>query len=124
MRGFDDYHQAYKAMTDEIIAASDRPMPSDVPHNHFECGDRVWWVADDSQNHALSFCERGVIHMTAPLPLEDSGQWEWQYCITVDMDSPSGEWLHYCLIWEHELLKRVMAHFSSKSSQYVNNGQL
>ncbi|PSN11292.1 hypothetical protein C7293_24875 [filamentous cyanobacterium CCT1] len=123
MRGFDDYHQAWKTMTEAILAVGDRAQPQPLPDPQFDCGDRVWWVADDSQSRSLSSCERGWIHIAAPLPLEDVGQWDWRYLIWADDDGFSSAWLHYCLIWEHELLSRAMAHFSSNSSQYVNSGQ-
>ena len=123
MRGFDDYDLAWEAMTASVIASCDRIQPKSTPDPKFDCGDRVWWVLDDTHGRSLSLCDKGWIHAFYTLPLEDSDEWSWQYFIFVDEDSLSGDRLHYCLVWEHELLERVMAHFSSKSSQYVNSGQ-
>jgi hypothetical protein len=122
MRGFADFDQAWKAMTQELVAAwGNNPPPTQQSEPRFRCGEQVWWVAGDTQPFDPDLCESGVIFAENYLHLEGTDHWGWQYGITVHIDSPSGDWLHYALAWEYELLERLVAHVSNKPSQPSKN---
>ena len=68
---------------------------SDIPHPQFEIGTKVRWnsIAGD----------RGVITGMRYVWNEDIQNWQYQYYIALNLDSPSYEWTKFDWGWQEDL---------------------
>lgn len=96
-----------------------------IPDPWFEIGTKVRWNLITSDYASAYPTDRGIIRGMRYVWSEDIRNWQYQYYIALDLDSPSYEWTKFDWGWQEDLSALFSSNFqpSDRTKEKTDNDQ-
>ena len=88
-------------MEDNQISNSEEPQ--NIPDPRFKIGTKVRWNSVSGDYASAYPTDRGVIRGMRYVWSEDLQDWQYEYFIALDDDSPSRQWTQFDWGWQEDL---------------------